>query len=54
MSLEEKVRELYGTLKQKCSENSLCLAWEIHKELRKFRKENPEIDEEWSIEAMKV
>ena len=52
MTLEQKVKELYETLKQKCKDNSLCLAWEIHKELRKFRKDNPELDEAWSLDAM--
>lgn len=54
MSLEQKVKELYDELKQKCKDNNLCLAWEVHKALKKFRKENPELDEQWSLEAMRI
>ena len=52
MSLEQKVKELYEGLKQRCKENNLCLAWEIHKALKQFRKEHPDLDEKWSLEAL--
>lgn len=53
MTLNEKVKELYYTLKPICEEKKLNLAWEIHKELKKFRREHPDLDKQWSIDAMK-
>ena len=54
MTLDEKVKELYEQLKPKCAENNLSLEWEIHKELKKFRKEHPDLDEQWSLESLKT
>ena len=51
MSMEEKVKELYNSLKTKCKREGLCLAWEVHKALNKFRKEHPDLDEKWAREA---
>ena len=51
VTLEEKVKELYNSLKAPCKEKGLCLAWEVHKALNKFRKEHPDLDEKWSREA---
>lgn len=51
MTLEEKVKELYDALKPKCEKEGLNLDWEIHKALRKFRKENPDLDDRWAREA---
>lgn len=53
MTLDEKVKELYDSLKQECKEKNLCLAWEVHKALKKFRREHPDLDEQWSLEALK-
>lgn len=47
MTLDEKIHELYYALKPKCAAENLCLAWEIHKALRRFVKEHPEYDREW-------
>lgn len=54
MTLEEKVKELYNELKPKCKAEGLNLAWEIHKALRRFRKEHPDLDEKWAREAEKL
>lgn len=54
MTLDEKVKELYEQLKPKCLENNLSLEWEIHKELKKFRKGHPDLDEQWSLESLKT
>ena len=51
MTLEEKVKELYNELKPKCQAEGLNLNWEIHKALRRFRKEHPDLDEQWAREA---
>lgn len=51
MTLEEKVKELYNKLKPKCEAESLNHFWEVHKALRRFRKEHPDLDEQWSREA---
>lgn len=53
MTLDEKVKELYDTLKPICKEKKLNLAREVHKALKKFRSEHPDLDEQWSIEALK-
>ena len=45
MTLEEKVKELYNELKPKCQAEGLNLNWEIHKALRRFRKEHPDFGE---------
>ena len=47
MTLQEKVKELYYEQKEKLGNDSKYLAWETHKELRKFLKENPEYHTEW-------
>ena len=51
MTLEEKVKELYNELKPKCEAEGLNLNWEIHKALRRFRKEHPDLDDQWAREA---
>jgi len=53
MTLSEKTKELYDSLKQECAEKNLNLAWEVHKALKKFRSEHPDLDEQWSLEALK-
>jgi hypothetical protein len=47
MTMDEKISELYNMLKPKCEAENLCLAWEVHKALRRFVKEHPEYDKEW-------
>lgn len=53
MTLDEKMHELYYELKPKCEKEGLNLAWEVHKAIRRFRRENPDLDEQWSREAEK-
>jgi hypothetical protein len=52
ITLEEKVKELYNELKPKCEKEGLNIDWEIHKALVKFRKEHPDLDEQWGREAV--
>lgn len=52
MTMEEKVKELYKELKPKCEKEGLNIDWEIHKALVKFRKEHPDLDEQWGREAV--
>ena len=47
ITLDEKIHELYYELKPKCEAENLNLAWEVHKDLRRFVKEHPEYDKEW-------
>ena len=47
ITMDEKIHELYYALKPKCEAENLCLAWEVHKALRRFVKEHPEYDTEW-------
>jgi hypothetical protein len=54
MTLDEKINELYYELKPKCEKEGLCLAWEVHKAIRRFRKGNSDLDEQWSREAGKI
>ena len=53
MTLDEKMHELYYELKPKCEKEGLNLAWDVHKAIRRFRRENPDLDEQWSREAEK-
>ena len=53
MTLDEKINELYYELKPKCEKEGLNHLWEVHKAIRKFRREHPDLDEQWSREAEK-
>ena len=52
MTMEEKGKELYNELKPKFEKEGLNIDCQIHKALVKFRKEHPDLDEQWGREAV--
>jgi len=47
MTLREKTKELYESLKDKCAQEGKCLAWEVHLALNRYLKEHPEDEIAW-------